>query len=461
MMQEAKHLSRILVVDDDADFHWAISRLVASLGASVESALNASECIGKFRPCAFDAVILDLRLPDKNGISLLQEIASKDRWTPVIIMTGYGDVASAVEAMKAGAHDFITKPFDNDHLRFVLHRAMRQRRTQEESEDPRNGSGEADSLANRMGRSRAVANLSRDIERVARTDYSVVIQGETGSGKEVVARHIHKQSTRAGGPFYAMDCGAIPENLMESELFGHNRGAFTGADKRQEGFFAAAKGGTVLLDEVTGLNVRMQQKFLRALEEKEFLPLGQHRPIKMDVRVLVATNESLTEAVRKKKVRLDFYHRLSEYAIEVPPLRERREDIPYLAERFLRETNEQIGAEAKGFSPEAMDRLLEYDYPGNVRELRNIVRQAALLAESIVLPLHLPFGEGTARVRRGGDVRGAVREGVGLKEIVREAARRAEGQAVTEALKLANGSRAKAAEVLNIDRKTLYRKIGN
>lgn len=314
-------------------------------------------------------------------------------------------------------------------------------------------------LRHLMGRSQAIEELSRAVEQIAPTDYTVVLQGETGTGKEVVARHIHRRSRRKAMTFLGVDCGAMPGTLFESELFGHEKGAFTGADSKAQGLLAVARGGTLLLDEITGLTPDMQRKFLRALEEKAFLPIGEKKPIPMDVRILVASNVDLGEEVKKGNFRADLYHRLSEFTIQLPPLRERREDIPDLANRFQIETNAELNKEVGGFTKEAMDLLVAYPFPGNVRELRNLVRRAMLLADKLIGPEHLPFLKGPGEVLGPPEVESWLQEGLGLREMVRRIIDRVEREAIQRALTLAKNNRARAARALQIDRKTFYRKM--
>ena len=313
-----------------------------------------------------------------------------------------------------------------------------------------------------MGRSRAIEDLSLAVEQIAKTDYTVVIQGETGTGKEIVAQQIHRRSTKKASPFLGVDCGAIPGHLFESELFGHEKGAFTGADSKVQGLLAVAKGGTLLLDEITGLTPEMQRKFLRVLEEKAFLPVGGKKSVPVEGRILVASNVNLDEEVEKENFRADLYHRLSEFIIKVPELRERKEDLPHLANRFREETNTELNKEVKGFSKEAIDTLLAYPFPGNVRELRNIVRRAMLLAKGVIGPEHLSFMNGkngssgnNSRV----DIASWLEEGLSLTEMSQRIVDQVEREAIQTALNLAKNNRSRAARVLQIDRKTLYQKM--
>ncbi len=313
-----------------------------------------------------------------------------------------------------------------------------------------------------MGRSRAIEELSLAIEQIAKTDYTVIIQGETGTGKEVVARQIHHRSKRRAMPFLGVDCGAMSGSLFESELFGHEKGAFTGADSKVPGLLAVAGGGTLLLDEITGLTPEMQRKFLRALEEKAFLPVGGKKPVPLKGRLLVASNVNLEEEVRKENFRADLYHRLSEFIIKIPALRERKEDVPHLANRFREKTNAELNKEIEGFSEEAMDTLLAYPFPGNVRELRNIVRRAMLLAKGVIGPDHLTFMNG--KNSSGGDnghmdIASWLEEGLGLTEMSQRIVEQVEREAIQTALNLANNNRSRAARVLQINRKTFYRKM--
>ncbi len=451
--------SGVLVIDDDSDMEWVFRRLLERDQYLVTWVGDAEDGLKLIEQNSYGIVFLDLVLPGINGLEVLRRIKELDQDLPVIIITGYGDIPTAVEAIRIGAYDFLTKPFDNNRLLLTLKRALEKRNLEREIQFLRSQAGTDDSLRTQMGDSRAVERISEAAEVAARTDYSVIIQGETGTGKELVARYIHRRSARREKAFMGVDCGAVAEGVLESQLFGHEKGAFTGAETRTEGILAVVKGGTILLDEVTNLTPNMQRKFLRVLEEKEFLPVGGKRAVKMDIRILASCNVVLEDEVKKANFREDLYHRLNEFMVVIPSLRERKEDIPLLADKFRREANKELGKEIKGFSKGAIRQLLEYDYPGNVRELKNIVRRAMLWADYMIEGKHLNFGRELASAHRNFEIRAWVEEGSSLKEIAKQVMVQAESMVVEQALRRAGYNRTKAARALKIDRKTLYRKM--
>ncbi|MFQ5895100.1 MAG: sigma-54-dependent transcriptional regulator, partial [Nitrospinota bacterium] len=363
---------RLLVIDDKPTVAEIIARILEDFSPRVVQAADGEEGLRRFEGARPDVVFLDLRLPGPDGFSVLRQMKEVDPAVPVIMISGDGDIPAAVEAMRLGALDFLPKPFDAERLRSALRRAMARGSLWREVHAPI-GQGGSD-LASLMGGSKSIRRLCQEVERVAPTSLSVLIQGETGTGKELVARAIHGRSLVREGPFLAVDCGAIAESLFESELFGHTKGAFTGAHVAKEGLFARAAGGTLFLDEVLNLRWGMQRKFLRVLEAREFLPVGGRRPQPLRARILASSNVPLRGEVGAGRFRGDLFHRLNEFSIELPPLREREEDIPALAGRFLVEANRELGKRVRGLSSEALQALAALDYPGNVRELRNMIR---------------------------------------------------------------------------------------
>jgi two-component system nitrogen regulation response regulator GlnG len=384
---------------------------------------------------------------------------------PVILITGYAEVRGAVEALRAGAHDYLAKPFEHQQVIRVVLRALNERRLKLQLKHLADHVHHALSPRETFGPSEAIGKVIAAIERVANSNFSVLIVGETGSGKEVVARAIHQASGRARHAFIPVDCGAIPEMLFESELFGHERGAFTGADRQTIGKIEAAHGGTLFLDEISNMPLASQAKLLRVLQEKTLYRLGGAKPIHVDVRMLTASGHDLEGLCDGGSFRSDLYFRLNEYTIFVPPLRGRREDISYLAKRFLDIANIELSKSIEGFSPPAVELMLAYDWPGNVRQLRSAVRRAVLMAEDIVTEEHLGLRpkafELLAENALAGhaSVPGLASGDLALREIVRSSTVHVERMAITHALRKTGGNKSKAARLLQVDYKTLYSKV--
>ena len=412
-----------------------------------------------------DVLLADLRMPGMDGMELMRKAKDLDPELPVILITGYAEVRGAVEALRAGAHDYLAKPFEHRQVIRVVLRALNERRLKLQLKHLADHVHQALSPRETFGPSEAVGRVISAIERVANSNFSVLIVGETGSGKEVVARAIHQASGRARQAFIPVDCGAIPEMLFESELFGHERGAFTGADRQTIGKIEAAHGGTLFLDEISNMPLGSQAKLLRVLQEKTLYRVGGAKPIHVDVRMLAASGQDLEGLCDGGSFRPDLYFRLNEYTILVPPLRGRREDISYLAKRFLDIANIELSKSIKGFSPPAVELMLAYDWPGNVRQLRSAVRRAVLMAEEVVTEEHLGLKSkacdilaeddlvvhASARVRLSGDL--------ALREIVRTSTVHVERVAITHALRKTGGNKSKAARLLQVDYKTLHSKV--
>lgn len=370
-----KHKPSILIVDDDNGHRLMLEALLGKWGYRVQSAANGVQAVENIREGPFDVVLMDIRMPDMDGITALKGIKSYNPAVPVVLMTAYSTVESAVEALKSGAYDYLIKPLDFDVLKLTLSRTLEHSRLKTENLQLRAES------RNRaiVGNSPAVRRMLDMIETVAPSDATVLITGKSGTGKELVARSIHQLSSRADGPWVAVNCAALSENLLESELFGHEKGAFTGADKRREGRFLQASGGTLFLDEIGEIPLQMQVKLLRALQQREIQRVGSDETISVDVRIVAATNRDLAEEIREGRFREDLYYRLNVVSIAVPSLAERREDIPLLAQHFLHIHGQRNRKDVKGFTPLAMDMLIRYDWPGNVRELENAVERAVVL----------------------------------------------------------------------------------
>jgi two-component system response regulator HydG len=424
--------------------------LLKRKGFEADTVFSAGEAIKKLEIETFDLVLSDFRLPDFDGLELLQKIKAMHPLVPVIIMTSYADIRTAVSAIKMGAFEYVTKPLNPDEILLLIHSALEK--AQEKQEAPKKKEKKKKpSIDFVRGESSSSLQIDQYIRLVAPTDMSVIIEGESGTGKEIAARRIHSESNRKGKAFVAVDCGALSTDLAGSELFGHVKGSFTGAIGDKEGQFEAAKGGTLFLDEIGNLSYEIQVKLLRALQERKVRRIGSNKDIDVDVRIVVATNEDLALAVNKGEFREDLYHRLNEFKITVPALRNRGEDIVLFANYFLDLSNSELNKEVEKFSEEVLDKFRTYSWPGNLRELRNVVRRSVLLSQSDqVEVISLPAEILNDQVKN--DV---VIEGSNLKLI--QAAN--EKELIISTLRKVNFNKSKAARLLNIDRKTLYNKI--
>jgi two-component system, NtrC family, response regulator AtoC len=441
---------RILVVEDEQLMRSIIIQLLRSEGYEVREASSAAGALDLFAGEKIDLAILDLNLSGGgSGLDLLGRIRDLDPEVMGIIVTAYASVESAVEALRKGAYDYITKPFANDHLKAVVRNALAQKALFHENRFLRRELHEKYRFENIIGTSDAIQQVFRVMEKVARTDASVLIMGESGTGKELIARALHENSERANKRFLPINCGALPENLLESELFGYKRGAFTGAMQDKIGLLKAADKGTVLFDEIGDMPLALQVKLLRALQERECYPLGSNEPIKFDVRVICATNKDLATEVNEGRFREELLYRINVITIRLPALRERKEDITLLGNHFLRKYEKPLGRSPMRFSKGAMRLLMNYRWPGNVRELENTIERAAILAETDVIHTHdLPEKLHDALPANGNES-GA--PGMTLEELEREHLRRVLSQV--------KGDKVKAAQLLGIHLSTLYRKV--
>jgi len=405
---------KILVVDDDSNFLKLIGMRLELSGYEVATALSEDEAIAKAREAAFPLAIVDLKLVRGDGISLMEELQAINPYMPIIILTAHGSIESAVEAMRKGAFNFLNKPFDPDELLLQIEKAMENHRLVSEVRRLKGLLKEKYDFKNIVARSKKMQDIFDLVSRVAGTDSSIYISGESGTGKEVIAKAIHLASERRDKPFVAINCAAIPETLLESELFGHEKGAFTDAKRSYQGLFAQAHQGTIFLDEIGDMPLSIQAKLLRVLQERRFHPLGSGKPLEVDVRVIVATNKDLEAEVKNGAFREDLFYRIHVIPINLPPLRERKEDIPPLAEHFLREISRKMKKEMKGISAMAMQKLMLYDWPGNVRELENTIEHAVaitrndVISDEIILPTKdlpveplKPFKEAVEEFKRG------------------------------------------------------------
>jgi two-component system response regulator HydG len=442
----------VLVVDDDPAHRTMLRTLLAGWGYAVIEADDGSSAIDRVHEKAFDLILMDIRMIKVSGLEALGEIKAFNPAIPVIIMTAYSSVESAVEAMKNGAYDYLTKPLDFDELRLTMERAMEHSQLREENRLLRETLGAHFDTQNIIGTSPAMMRLMETVAQVATSEATVLITGESGTGKEMIAGAIHFNSLRKDGPFVKINCAAITETLLESELFGHEKGAFTGAYRRKEGRFRQAHGGTLFLDEVSEMSLAMQAKLLRVLQDREITRVGGEEVMKVDVRIIAATNKDLITEIHAGRFRDDLYYRLNVVAIAMPPLRERREDIPLLAQHFLEQFSETNRKRIKGFTPQAMDRLLRYEWPGNVRELMNAVERAVVLARADYLnEQEFPL------IPREAGPEGAIPIGsygsgdFPLDEV--------EKTTILRTLELSNGNKSEAARRLGITRRTLHKKL--
>ena len=446
-----------VLIAAEPDLRVRLAALLRQEGLGVQEAEDHG-ALDLIRRRAPDVVLLDAGMPDGSAMEVLRGARELDSGLGLIMFAAAPDLREVVGAIKAGACDYLLYPSNGDGLVAAIRRACteRRRRAQLEQEE---AAETKSSLLEQMGGSEKVRRLAAEVARVAPTNFSVVIAGETGSGKELVAGAIHAQSHRTSGPFLALDCGAIPDSLIENELFGHERGSFTGAEQTRKGKFEAASGGTLFLDEIANLPVAMQGKLLRALQEKQVYRIGGVVGIKVDVRLIAATNQDLQALVAAKTFRGDLFHRLSEYMLYIPALRERREDILFLAQQFLERTNLELGKSVGGFSEPALQLLLAHDWPGNVRELRNAVRGGVLLADEVIGPEQLRLRLPLAAALPPGDLDPRDEGSLSLKDIVRRNTMWVERNVLLRALARSGGNKAKAARILGIDYKTIHSKI--
>ncbi|HET7754205.1 MAG TPA: sigma-54 dependent transcriptional regulator [Anaeromyxobacteraceae bacterium] len=441
--------SRIYVVDDDPASRDLLARILAGAGHDVTPLEDGRDVLARIdRGVVPDLVVSDIRMADVDGYQLAERLREAAPDTPVILVTAFGNVEGAMESIRRGAFDYISKPYDVDGIQLVVARALRQRALVAENRALHSQVRDKYQLAGVVGSSESMLHVYKTAARVAASDATVLIEGESGSGKELVARAIHAASPRASGPFVAVDCGAIAEGVLESELFGHARGAFTGAQASRRGLFEEAHRGTLFLDEIGDVGPALQSRLLRALQEGEIRRVGSNEPLPIDVRVLAASNKDLAAAVREGRFRDDLYYRLNVVNIRIPPLRERREDIPLLAEHLA--AKHARGASV-AITPAAQELLVAYDWPGNVRELENVIARAlALNPSGVIVPDDLPEKlRGPVGVFASPDRPGA-------RPTLADVERRYAAQVLAET----GGNKSRAAEILGIDRKTLYRILG-
>jgi DNA-binding NtrC family response regulator len=460
----ANSKARILVIDDEAEIRESLEILLEMEGFQVDLAANAAEGERKLESRAYDLVLLDLMMPDKSGMEVLRDVRERDRHTPIFMITAYGTLEAAVQAVKLGANDYLAKPWDNEKLLIEIERVIAGQRLIDENTQLKIALKQRYSFPNIVGKSERMLRVLDLVMQVAASRSTILITGETGTGKELIAKAIHANSPRVDHAFVAVNSGSLPTDLLESTLFGHVKGAFTSAVHNKKGAFEVANKGTIFFDEIGTIGAETQSKLLRVIQEKEFTPLGSNEVIKVDVRILAATNADLRKMVEEKKFREDLYYRLNVININLPPLRDRREDIPLLIQHFLekfcKENEKFLDAANRSqlrFEPEAMQLLLDHTWPGNVRELENVVERAVVLASTQVIPLDvLPdylLHSGGIRLRRAEN--GALPSDASLFEIVADFERKT----IIEHLDRFNWSQTDAAEALRVPLSTLNQKI--
>ncbi len=440
---------KVLIVDDDSNLKAVLRDVLQDEGFSTIEAANGFDAKKAFRKDIPDVVLLDLKMPYMDGIETMQELRKISQGVPVIILTAHGDIPTAVDAIKLGAYDFVEKPPEFDKLIISLRRAVERRDL--EKEVKRINTALKFSLEDIFGRSDAIRTVINDIKHVAQTDLSVIIQGETGTGKSYVASAIHNMSQRAGGPFVRIDISLIPETLVESELFGYRKGAFTGAEKDRNGYFMDANRGTIFIDDIENMSSYIQSKFLSVIDEKKIHPLGSTKPVELDLRIIGATNKNLRENIRNNGFREDLFYRLGEFVITLPPLRDRAEDISFFAEKFLSESCAELNKYLREISSGALELMTRHQWPGNLRELRNVIRRATLAAENDTIDkscIEFFILEGhTAGNNRSSFI------------TIKDAVRDLERKMIDEALQITGGNKSKASEILDISYPKLLSKI--
>ncbi|MHB8054502.1 MAG: sigma-54-dependent transcriptional regulator [Candidatus Aminicenantales bacterium] len=441
---------KILIIDDEQGIRDIFSLLLRDNGYLVETAATADDGAAGIRTFEPDLVLLDMNLPDGSGLDVLNGLRPFPAGPRIVILTAFGTIRNAVEATKLGAYAYLEKPVDNEELLLVIDRALEVKKLAAEVDGLKSELQDRYRFTSMVGTSGRMNSIFRMMERIARVDGTVLITGESGTGKELAARAIHFAGPRKDGPFVVVNCGAIPPGLIESEFFGHSRGAYTDARTETTGQFERAHNGTIFLDEIGELPLAAQVKLLRAVAEKEIVKVGGSKTIPVDVRVIAATNKSLNEEISKGAFREDLYYRLAVLSLQLPPLRERREDIPLLCEHFFRKFRSELKIEIQGITEGALDLLLKYSWPGNVRELENVIYEAVVMSGK---PL-LAEGDLPGRIRgvvsTGGDT---------LKEAAQSAAEAAEKSLIEKALLESDGNKTEAARILGISRKTLFNKI--
>jgi DNA-binding NtrC family response regulator len=441
-------MNKVLIADDDSDLRGIVRDVLQEEGFLPLEASDGMSAIKVFKTDTPDAVLVDLKMPGMDGIETMRELKKIDEGVPVIILTGYGDIRKAVEAIKGGAYDFAEKPPDFKRLVITLRRATERRDL--ELRMSRTSAALESSLEHQFGKSAAIKKVIAQIKQIAPTDFSVIIQGETGTGKSFVAESIHNMSKRFDNPFVCVDIGLIPDLLVESELFGYKKGAFTGADRDKKGYFETADHGTIFMDELENMSIHVQGKLLSFIEKKKIYPLGCTIPTDMELRIIAATNKDIGMRVKKQEFREDLFYRLGEFIITLPPLRERDEDIPFFARKFVFDAAKELNKQIREITDGALALLKTHPWPGNLRELKNVMRRAVLLAEDDIISeggINFPAG-GLSEDRPAGS-------SLSLKESVKDLEKRL----IRQAMEVSAGNKTRAAETLGISYKNLFDKL--
>jgi len=442
---------KILVVDDEASHRQMLKAVLSAEGYEIREAADGEDAVRSVEEKFHDLILMDIRMPGLSGIEALQKIKDISPGIPIIIMTAYASVNTAINALKSGAYDYLTKPLDIEELKILVAKALRFHKLEQENVYLKEQLNDRFDFSKIIGRSPSMKQLFETMALVAPSEATVLIVGESGTGKELIANAIHQNSARAARPFIKVNCAALPETLLESELFGHEKGAFTGAISRKQGRFQLAHQSSILLDEIGEMAPATQAKILRVLQEREFEPIGSSQSIKVDTRVIAATNKNLEEEIKAGRFREDLFYRINVVTIEVPPLRERHEDIPLLADFFLKRYAEKNRRVVKGFTPRAVDLMMRYNWPGNARELENVIERAVILTrEEMITPLEFP--EDLQKLdTEFHEARLDLHPGRSLKEVEKEM--------ILRTLEETGGNRTHAARILGISRRTLQLKL--
>ncbi|MBN2332116.1 MAG: sigma-54-dependent Fis family transcriptional regulator [Deltaproteobacteria bacterium] len=445
---------RILLIDNEEGLCRMMEAVLSGSGYMVKAYTSPREAVMEFQTNQWDLVISDIKMPGMDGLEVLQRIKEKDANLPVIMITAYATVETSIKALRKGAYDMLTKPFEPEELLYRVKNALKQTQLLEENHELKKKLAGTCSFDNIIGSSQSLKKILETVRKIAVRDLSVLISGESGTGKELIAKAIHHHSQRSGQRFMAINCGALPESVLESELFGYKKGAFTGANTDRKGIIEAADGGTLFLDEVGNLSMNVQKTLLRALQEREFMRIGDVFPTRVDVRLISATNTDLLNQVESGTFREDLYYRLNVVNIHLPPLRERHEDIPLLATHFIREQNQKFGTAVQGFSPEAMKMLIDFPWPGNIRQLSNVIE--ACMAVEIGKQISVPV---LSQFLSGNDSQGAAKADVQQGPDYSSSLTRFETEYLIKLLRATDGNIEEAARQAGVNLATIYRKL--
>lgn len=444
-------MEKILVIDDNESLRYTLTNVLEESGFAVVAVDSGQKALEEIKLNQYELVICDMKLPGMDGMQILKEIKLIRPELPVIMLTAFGDIKNAVEAMKHGAQDYLTKPFNNEEMILTIGKALELKYLSEEVNLLRKKMDETYRGENIIGSSKAMKEIFEQVRIVAPTNLTVLLEGESGTGKEVIANMIHNASERKNKSFVAVDCGAIPESIIESELFGYEKGAFTDAKNQKPGKFELANGGTLFLDEISNLSEPNQIKLLRVIEERVVTRLGGKKPVNLDIRVVAASNVKLADSVNKNRFRGDLFYRLNEFHVELPSLKDRAEDLQPLIDHFIKEANKELNKNVESVSEEVLSRIKLHTWPGNVRELRNVIRRSVLLATNGTI--------NSVHINEDINYSGTVINDNGASSSFEDSAKLAEREIIIKALKESGGNKSKAAKLLNMNERTFYRKI--